>query len=178
MSYLSNFNERIRDDRQMKALTGLSIEEFQFLVKRFKESYEKIKSEKYEKRQRENPRARAFGGGRKGRLDTFEKKLFFVLVYHKTYPTFDVLGYNFELARSKACENIHNLTPILGRTFEELGVKPKREISGPEEFKEVFGAVEYLIIDVSERMHFRSKDYEKQKKDYSGKKKDIERKIQ
>jgi len=28
--------------------------------------------------------------------------------YHKTYPTFDVLGQQFEMARSKANENLHN----------------------------------------------------------------------
>ncbi len=107
-----------------------------------------------------------------------EKKLYFILIYHKTYPTFDILAYQFELARSKACENIHKLTPILAKTFEEIGVKPKRKIDSPDEFKEVFGAASELIIDVSERIYFRSKNYENQKQDFSGKKRVIERKIQ
>ena len=58
----------------------------------------------------------------------------------RRYPTFDILAYQFDLARSKACENIHKLTPILAKTFEEIGVKPKRKIDSPDEFKEVFGA--------------------------------------
>ena len=32
-------------------------------------------------------------------------KLQFVLYYYKTYPTFDVLGQQFDMARSKANEN-------------------------------------------------------------------------
>ena len=35
------------------------------------------------------------------------KKLQFVLYYYKTYPTFDVLGMQFAMARSKAHENLH-----------------------------------------------------------------------
>jgi hypothetical protein len=41
------------------------------------------------------------------------EKLLFVLYYYKTYPTFDVLGTQFNMARSKANENLHKLWPIL-----------------------------------------------------------------
>ncbi len=39
------------------------------------------------------------------------EKLQFVLYYYKTYPTFDVLGTQFAMARSKAHENLHKLSP-------------------------------------------------------------------
>ena len=44
-------------------------------------------------------------------------KLLFVLYYYKTYPTFDVLGTQFELVRSKAHENLHKLSPIFYDTL-------------------------------------------------------------
>ena len=34
------------------------------------------------------------------------EKLLFVLYYYKTYPTFDVLGTQFDMVRSKANENL------------------------------------------------------------------------
>jgi Helix-turn-helix of DDE superfamily endonuclease len=42
------------------------------------------------------------GGGCKGKLPTMAEKLLFVLYYYKTYPTFDVLGTQFDMVRSKA----------------------------------------------------------------------------
>ena len=42
--------------------------------------------------------------------------------YLKVYPTFDVFGAQFGMARSKACENLHFLYPILGQALVSLGV--------------------------------------------------------
>ncbi|MCP4372186.1 MAG: transposase [Deltaproteobacteria bacterium] len=100
-----------------------------------------------------------------------ENKLFFILYYLKNYPTFDVLGYKFDLDRSKACTNVHKLTPILQTALRELGVLPKRKFSSANEMAEAFKNVEDLFIDATERLHFRHKDYEKQKENYSGKQK-------
>jgi len=154
----------------MKAVTGVSKEEFEFLVAVFGETYNQVQEERYQERLKKNPKARKPGGGSKGKLDTSEKKLFFFLNYAKTYPTFDVLGFHFDLARTKACDNVHKLAPIVARTFENLGVKPKRKITNPVEFTEIFGDAEELIVDVTERKYFRNKDYKEQKKNFSGKK--------
>ena len=70
MSYLFNFEQKIRDNRQMQALTGLSTDEFNVLVKKFQETYKKLKSDEYKKRKKINPNARMVGGGRKGKLDS------------------------------------------------------------------------------------------------------------
>ena len=177
MSYLSDFDKTIRNDRQMKSLIGLSRKEFDFLVPLFQETFDQVQKEMYQERLKKNPNARRPGSGRKGRLDTPEKKLFFFLNYAKTYPTFDVLGFHFDLARTKACENVHKIAPICSRMFQDLGVKPKREITSPEEFIEVFGTIEELIVDATERRYFRNKDHKEQKKNYSGKKKPIKRRI-
>ena len=56
----------------------------------------------------------------------------FVLYYYKTYPTFDVLATQFEMARSKAHENLHKLSPILYDTLVQLELMPYREFATPE----------------------------------------------
>lgn len=168
---LENFEERLEkmDERQLKALTGLSKEEFYELLPVFAECYKEMQWENYEKNKDE--RERKPGAGQKGRLDTPAKKLFFILYYFKVYPTFDVLGDRFSLDRSKACTNVHNLTPVLGRALHKLGVLPKRKFDSVEGMKAAFAGIEGLFIDATERAHNRPKDDAEQKKKYSGKKK-------
>ncbi len=52
------------------------------------------------------------------------EKLQFVLYYYKTYPTFDGLAMPFGMARSKAHENLHKLSPILYDTLVHLELMP------------------------------------------------------
>ena len=60
------------NDRTMKALTGVSVQEFKMLCLFFSDIwYEFLASKKGRKRD--------VGGGRKGVLQTIEKKLFFIL---------------------------------------------------------------------------------------------------
>lgn len=177
MSYLSKLDQLARDDRQMRALTGASVDEIKHITKYFDEVEQKINNQQCEQSIKRGDRKRKWGGGNKGVLDTSEKKVFFCLNYLKTYPTYDVLGHNFDLSRGAACKNTHRLIPILALTFEKLGCKPLRTIDKPEDFLDAFGDVERLIIDGIERHHFRSKNPEIQKDDYSGKKKTIPKRI-
>lgn len=95
----------IRDERQLKALTGLSREKFAVLTEAFAEVYQAEQQRAYE----QGLKQRRPGGGQKGKLPSAQAKLLFVLYYFKNYPTFDVLGTHFSMARSKACENVHVL---------------------------------------------------------------------
>ena len=92
----------IRDDRQMKALTGLSQVQFDQLLPVFESTYQATQQQAYEEGIEAGTRQRKPGGGCKGKLPTIADKLLFVLYYYKTYPTFDVLGAQFHMARSKA----------------------------------------------------------------------------
>ena len=143
----------------------------------FEEIRDKIREEEYEERIKEwNTKARNHWW-RNGKLNSVKKKLFFVLYYLKTYPTFDEIGYVFWLSRSATCDEIHILVPILQKTFEALWVSPKRTIESPQDWQEAFGRnIEELIVDATERKHFRHKDNDKQKEHYSGKKNFIPRK--
>jgi len=178
MSYLAKFDNLVRDERQMKALTGVSTQEFRFIVPHFQEASKQIKEENYLKRlkKKEKKKKRKSGSGSKGNLDTYEKKLFFILNYIKTYPTFDVHGTNFDYSRGYTCDKVHDFSWVLLRTLKNLDSAPKRKIKSAEDFKEVFRDVDKLIVDATERRYFRHKNYEKQKENYSGKKSAIPRK--
>jgi len=162
-------NMDIRDDRQFKALTGISFGEFQQFLPTFTASYQELIQKRYDSQQ--NTRQRKPGGGQKGKLPSMELKLFFILYYWKVYPTFDVLGFQFGLDRSKACTNVHALWSVLELNLDKLGVLPARKFCSVEELRAAFGDVYDLFIDATERPHCRPKDQDEQQKKYSGKKK-------
>ena len=164
---------QIRDDRQMKALTGLSGAQFDQLLPVFSEVYDATGQHTYEQGVAAGTRQRKPGGGSKGKLSTMSDKLEFVLYYYKTYPTFDVLGTQFDMARSKANENLHKLSPILYDTLVHLELMPYREFATPEDLKAALQGVDQLLIDVTERAYHRSTDDTTQREHYSGKKNGI-----
>jgi hypothetical protein len=108
---------QIRDDRQMKALTGLSQAQFDYLLPVFSDIYQATQQNTYAEGVESGTRTRKPGGGSKGKLPTIAEKLLCVLYYYKTYPTFDVLGTQFDMVRSKAHENLHKFSPILYDTL-------------------------------------------------------------
>ncbi len=162
---------RLRDDRHIRSLTGLSQEQFDQLLQAFTRVYKEAKQEAYEKGKKAGTRQRKPGGGAKGKLPAMADKLLFVLYYYKTYPTFDVLGTQFDMARSKAHTNLHNLSPILHTTLVRLGMMPHREFKTPEELKAALDGIDRIIIDATERAFRRSQDNATQREYYSGKKK-------
>ena len=162
--------ETIRDDRQMRALTGVSQKKFTQLLPVFSRVYHQEQYKAYEQGLVEGTRQRTPGGGQKGKLPEMADKLYFILNYYKTYPTFDVLGDRFGLARSKAHAQVHQLSPILHQTLMEMGHLPKRQFESVEAFKAALGDVDQILIDVTERPHQRPQDNEQQQELYSGKK--------
>src|SRR2546428_13567344 len=164
---------QVRDARQMKALTGLSQAQFDDLLPVFSDSYGATQQKHYEEGVASGTRRRKPGGGTKGKLPTLAEKLLFVLYYYKTYPTFDVLGTQFEMGRSKANENLHKLSPILYDTLVDLELMPYRELGTPEALKAALQGGDQVIIDATERAYRRSQDDTKQREHYSGKKNGI-----
>src|SRR3981081_3673690 len=165
---------QIRDERQMKALTGLCQDQFDHLLPVFSDIYRATQQQTYEEGVQSGTRRRHPGGGSKGQLPTMAEKLQLVLYYYKkTYPTFDVLGTQFAMARSKAHENLHKLSPILYDTLVHLDLMPYRELTTPEALKAALQGGDRLLIDATERAYHRSHDYAKQREHYSGKKNGI-----
>jgi len=162
--------EEIRNDRQMRALSGLSLEQFAQLAHEFEKDYQAYQKQRYIEGIAKGTRQRRLGGGRKGKLPCIVDKLFFTLVYFKTYPTFDVLGTQFGMGRSKANENLHKLAPILMNTLIRLDVMPQRKFVSVEEMKAAFQGMDRILIDVTERLYRRAQNDDIQREHYSGKK--------
>jgi hypothetical protein len=163
----------IRDDRQMKALTGLSQAQFDHLLPVFSDIYQATQQQTYAKGVKSGTRRRKPGGGSQGKLPTMAEKLQFVLSYYKTYPTCDGLATQFDMARSKANENLPKLSPILYDTLVHLELMPYRELATPEDLKTALQGVDRLLIDATERAYHRSTDATKQREHDSGKKNSI-----
>lgn len=159
-----NIKTLASNPRAMHALTGLSYQEFIALVPTFEKILIEI-------RKTQPHRIRAVGGGRKGALKTSEDKLFFILFYFKTYPTFDVLGFFFGKPRGRSCEEAHLLMRVLKNTLGREWVLPKRKIRSMEEFLEAFPEVKDVFGDGTERRIERPQKARSERKAYSGKKK-------
>ena len=155
----------LKSDRLCKSLTGLTVLEFTQLVEGFKKNLleTRIKSK--------TDRLRAFGGGRIGNLITVEDKLFFSLMYLKCYPTYDVLGWIIDFHRTRACQQVLFLLPVLEQTLGRQLVLPLRKTSSPEEFMRLFPEIKEVFGDATERRVQRPKSQKRQRKLYSGKKK-------
>ncbi|OWY63706.1 IS5/IS1182 family transposase [cyanobacterium TDX16] len=160
-----NIERALENDRLLRSLTGLNRKAFDQLCEVFEASYQ-------EELERETkPRKRATGGGRKARLSSIESKLFFILFYFKCYPTFDVLGFLFDLERGQSNRWVHRLQGRLETAMGKKMVLPERKIESLEQFLVRFPNVKELIIDGTERPVQRPQDAHKQKDCYSGKKK-------
>lgn len=162
----------VRDDRHMRSLTGVSLIQFEILLEVFTTTYTELQWQAYQDGLAAGTRQRRPGGGKKGALPTMRDKLLFLLYYFKVYPTFDVLGTQFNMARSKANENLHKLMPVLYQTLVHLEVMPHRKFASPDELLEALDGIDTILIDVTERNHRRPQDNQVQREHYSGKKSD------
>ena len=159
------YQAALRTNRMCSALTGLKVSEFNNLTTDFAYYYNEYEAKRKKKR------LRKLGGGRNSKLETIEEKLFYILWYMKTYPTFDVASFQVGFARSNACTWMHSLLPILELTMKRKCVLPQRKISDPEEYFKLFPEAKEVFVDAVERLKQRPKKKKAQQKTYSGKKK-------
>lgn len=115
---MKDFWGKVRNERQWLALTGLSMKQFDELLDEFSSCLDGIKNENYRKNRK--ARVRKPGGGRKGILVTPKNKLFFLLCFLKSYPTFDGIGFVFDMSPSKASENVKKLIPVLKMALKKF----------------------------------------------------------
>jgi len=160
----------IKNERRLKSLTGLSFEKYEILLAEFSQILKKRQAEQ----EAQKVPKRKHGVGRKPALPSSELKLLFVLYYLKAYPTFDLLGDRFGMASSTANILLHQLMPLLQLSLTNLSVMPKRTFESPQDLQaylKTLGGVKQILIDATEREHFRYQDAEKRDALYSGKKK-------
>lgn len=162
-----NLQRLLRDDRLLRALTGLNRKALDQLTSVFAAAL----ADAPIPRRSSTPRQRAQGAGRTPRLRTVTDKLIYILFYFKCYPTFDLAGMLFDLDRSQANRWVHRLQPILEAALGTQMVLPERKLTCVEDFIERFPEVTRVLLDGTERPVQRSGNKEKQRQNYSGKKK-------
>ena len=148
----------IRNERMLKAVTGVTAAEFRSLLIVFSQ----VLREEMAKKERK----RKIGGGRKGKIKAAEQKLFYILFYLKIYPTFDLAAAIFSSSKTRTNNWTHDNLPLLEKTLGRKCVLPARRIASIEEFVQKFPEVKDLFVDGTERPVRRPKKPKNQKKNY------------
>ena len=166
---MMNIDKILKSKRLTLALTGLTSQEFVYLLPSFEKAW--FDKKDYEYRKHRKQRARKPGGGRRGFLREIQDKLFFILFYYKCYPTYDVLTFLYGFDRANGFRRQEQMTEILEKTLGRKMALPERRLKRIEEFLEMFPEAREVFIDGTERPIQRPKNKEQQKDKYSGKKK-------
>jgi len=162
--------DKLKDKpREFLAATGLRRVEFECLLPAFQVAYEHQYPPDltYEGKVRQ----RRAGAGAKGTLSSFEDKLVFILVYHKTNPLQVMHGLQFALSQSQTHDWMHRLLPVLQHALREMGHAPEREAQRVETSALALAGAPNLAVDGTARRRQRPRDARKPKAHYSGKKK-------
>lgn len=140
----------IKDEQQLHSLTGITEAELRVLGQIMEELEEEHKNREFKEMTAKGLRVRKIGGGRKGILRTGIQKALFLLVFLKTYPTYNDLGNRFKMTRAAAFQNVKKYWPWLQEAFSRLGAMP-----GQQRFVDVHAfrdtvAKEGITINVAE----------------------------
>jgi len=154
--------QEVRNERQWKASTGLSEEQFFKLVDLFGQAYEMLFGVSMAERQNNSTASSTFR--------TYADLLFFTLYSVKSGLTYDLLGLTFGLDGANAYQNQALGLRVLQSALDKGGYLPKRTYQSVEEFKEHWSGESEIIMDVTEQRRQRPGNQEEQKEDYSGKK--------
>lgn len=147
---------------------GINFNQFQKLLPKFTGVLRQTEIKKaYSKK-----RLREVGGGRKTKLVDDYHKLFFILFYYKTYPTFRFAQVIYRLDKRNIQLWVKFLAPVLFSTLGyELSLKMRKKISRWDIWLEEYPELSEFIVDCTERAVQRPKDNKIQEEYYSGKKK-------
>ena len=155
----------IRTERQWRASTGLTKEQFYKLVDLFSSAYEEIFGESLGEKSSDQESDVKF--------NTYEDLLFFGLYSIKSGLTYDLLGLSFDLSPSNVHAKQGMVLSVLQSALEQGGYMPKRIYNSNEEFIADWNNEGAIMVDGTEQRRQRPKNQILQKKDYSGKKKHI-----
>jgi Helix-turn-helix of DDE superfamily endonuclease len=137
MIFSMELSRTFKNARLFRSVTGVTPEEFLQLLPIFTGVLITTKLSK-------PGRQRKHGGGRKGNvvngatIKDPAQKLFFILVFMKVYPTYDLAAYIFQSSRTRTHCRVTELLPVLSQTLGRTLSLPARQISSPEEFFSLF----------------------------------------
>ena len=147
---------------------GINFNQFSEILPKFSVALRKAEYQKIWGK----PRLREPGGGRKSKLPDDYQKLFFILFYYKTYPTFRFAQVIYGLDKRNIQLWVKFLAPVLFQALGyELSLKLRKKISRFDLWLEEYPELSEFIVDCTERAIQRPKDGKIQSEYYSGKKK-------
>ena len=150
-----------------RSLTGVSIREFETLYQQLVDDIERHDETRLEQRARQ----RAVGAGRRYQHDA-RNRLLMALIWLRIYPTYDVLGFIFDLDKSNISRNLKGVLAVMvDQLDDEIEWPDKaRRKQKMDQFMQEFPEVA-AIVDATEQPTQRPQDPVEQKRHYSGKKK-------
>lgn len=147
-----------------KRILGINYQQWKNLVSKaiaiYKQQQQKLESRKI--------RINAKGGGRKPIL-TQKEEIGLCLFYLRQMPTFEILGIQFKISKTEANDTFHKWLQIFRKVLpasllEQLENQPQNR----DMLYELLGEIE-LLVDSTEQVRQRPKNYQDQKKHFSGK---------
>lgn len=155
-------HQHVCNDRQWKATTGLTSQQFYLLAQHLGESYEFMHGVSI--------RELANNIDVELKLTTYADCLFFILFQLKNGLSYDSLGLLIYSDSSNAQRCFEKYLHLLELTLERQGVMPRRNFTSPAEFEAFLKENRDIILDGSEQPTQRPAENEAQKQAYSGKK--------
>lgn len=164
-----NFETIKNNPTQFLAMTSMKLPEFEYLLDHFEPHWENFH------------RHFTLTGGRRKRpvfedysndsLPGATNKLFFLMVYLKTYTLQQCHSALFGITQGKTSRMVKILQPLLDKTLTEIGCMPS---SNPEEIQKMVEKLnaQAITVDATDRPIPRATDYGVQEEYYTGKKKD------
>ena len=154
-----------------RSLTGMTPDAFDALLAVFRDAPARRQRRRRTTRQGQ-PRQRAAGAGHPHDHDD-RHRLLMALVWLRLYPTYELLGFFFDLHKRNAQRNVRDVLATLDTTDDFPFDRPGRDRKKLRSAAEVMAAFPEVrvVIDSKEQRVNRPTGYEAQRPYYSGKKK-------
>jgi hypothetical protein len=166
-----SYEEMCRHPGVFPSLTGMTRPEFDALLARFRQAEADLRG-RAESTRDGKPRSRAPGAGHPYAHDA-ANRLLMALLWLRIYPTYEVLGFFFDLHKRNAQLNVRAVLDVLDSLSDFPFYRPgpdRKKLRSAAEVMAAFPNVRF-IIDAKEQRINKPAGEEKQKPYYSGKKK-------
>lgn len=156
MSSIENYLDRY--PQQTQRLIGIKFDQLEELV-------QKAEIQRLQKQQA-RPRLIRAGGGRSRKLSV-KQEVLLTLVYLHQFPTFQLLGIQFEVSESTAHEVFHEWVEMLGEILPSSLIEQFKKKDSEWEWIEEILSEQELIVDSYQQQRERPSDAIEQRKYYS-----------
>jgi hypothetical protein len=167
-----SYDELCRHPAAFPSLTGVTRAEFDELLARFRQAEADLRARSDTTRKDKKPRQRAAGAGRRYDNPACDR-LLMALMWLRVYPTYEVLGFFFDLHKRNAQLNVLAALEALDALSDFPFGRPGPDRKKARTAAEVMAAFPQVrvIIDAKEQRINKPQGEERQKPYYSGKKK-------